>query len=510
MAAEIELRFRVGPGILDRLRQATPDGVTDVRPVVTRTLSSTYFDLPDRSLGSRGFGIRLRVEDGQRSLTIKADDGHGWFGARREWVAAQAGAVPRLGRLGRHLPPEASAGPLSPVFRTRIERTLRDLRIGRAARVELALDRGVIYAGRHRRAVREIEIELKRGAVMDLYAVALRLHRDFGPFALMPSSKAVRGYALAAGRPEAARRADAVAIDVGASTEAACKAILRSCLGQILANHEPARLGKDSEGVHQIRIGLRRLRTALSSLRPFLPPERRQPVAAWARWATRHFGPARDWDVFIDERLAPALARIGDGDPGVHLRTAAQAERAAAYRLARRALRAARYTEAMLDALQWLEEPWNEAVGKRRRQRLATPFVDIAWRLMRDADRRLRARANNLDEGDPAVLHAVRLAAKKARYMAEFLAPIAPPGGVEPYVKALKRVQDTFGRSSDDTVAADRLTTLLSAVRVDAPQTLIDAITPPADPTRARLRLRSAWRAYEATMPLHRALGHHT
>lgn len=504
MATEIELRFRVGPEVFDRLRQATPEGV-DLRPAVTRTLSSTYFDRPDRGLGARGFGVRLRDEGGRRSLTVKSGD-NPWFGAREEWTV-RAGNGPKLGRLGRYLPPEASAGPLTPVFRTRIERTLRDLSIGRGVRIELALDRGVIAAGRRRLSVRELELELKRGTVTDLYATALRLHRELGPFALLPSSKAARGYALAAGRPEAAYRAADVALDLGASTETACKAIVRSCLGQILANHEPARHGRDNEGVHQIRIGFRRLRAALGALRPFAPPERRDAVADWARWATRRFGPARDWDVFIDERLAPALAR--HGDPDGRLRATAEAKRAVAYRLVRRALGAPRYTETMLDALRWLEEPWSEAAGKGRRGRLAAPFVDVAWRLGRDADRRLRARARHLNEGDPAALHRVRLAAKRARYMAEFLAPIAPPGGVGPYLKALKRVQDTFGRSSDDAAATERLATLLHAVPVDAPQALIDAIAPPTEPVRARSRLHRVWRAYEATMPIHRALGHH-
>lgn len=507
MGTEIELRFRVGPEVWRRLTETTTTGAGTLGAPTTRDLDSTYFDLPDHALGRQGIGVRVRADGADRVLTIKRGAGDAArLGARREWNLPQIGDTPDLARLRRHLPAEALAGPLAPVFRTRVQRVTRLLEPRPGARIELALDHGRLIAGRRGAAIRELELELVAGRPRDLYTAALALHRELGPFQMQPATKSERGYALARGEAAPAFHAEPVVLAPDQTTESACKAILRACLAQIVANQEVARLGTDVEGVHQMRVGVRRLRAALSWLARLLPDGRRKSINAEFRWFAQELGPARDWDVFIGERLGPAIARGGLGDAAVGLPERAGAERVRAYRRARRAIGSARYTAAVLDTLAWLEEPWTRAVKKRRRARLERPIADQAWRVLRDADTAVRDLGAPPVEGDAAALHAVRIAAKKARYAAECLESVAPESAVGPYVKALKRVQEAFGQSNDAARAADMIARLAGEGAV-APA-LAEAVTHPRGAPRTQAKMLEAWRDYRDTMPIHCALGH--
>ncbi|MEX2647641.1 MAG: CHAD domain-containing protein [Alphaproteobacteria bacterium] len=510
MATELELRFRIDAGVLARLADASTVPGWRLGPSVTHVLDSTYFDLQDRSLGRCGIGVRIRADGVARTLTVKiGSDANATLGARREWNLRTAGDVPDLRKLRRYLPAEAMAGPLVPVFRTEVRRIVRVLSGPARARGELALDEGVIRAGRRRARIRELELELKAGRPRALHDLALALHRGFGPFILEPSTKSARGYAMATGTAQAPRRADDIGLATELSGEAAAKTILRSCLAQIVANQAAALEGADSEGVHQMRIGVRRFRAALSCLRRLLPTAARRAISAEFRWLGRELGDAREWDVLIAETLTPAMA-----DPATAVTVTAHLDRAerrraVGYRRARRALRSPRYTAAVLGALAWLEQPWADGAGRNRGRRLAKPFVRVAWRVMRDADRELRHDRAAVEDGDPARLHAVRIAAKRARYVTEFLAALAPLAAVESYVKALKRVQDAFGHSNDAARAQAMLRSLLDeGAGSGGSEAPIDAIVHPDGGAHTRRRMAESWRRFEATMPVHEAMGH--
>lgn len=510
MATELELRFRIDADVLARLADASTLTGWRLGPPTAHVLDSTYFDLDDLSLGRRGIGVRIRAEGETRTLTVKiGSDVNATLGARREWNLPTTSDEPDLRRLRKHLPAEAIAGPLVPVFRTEIRRVVRVLSGPARARVELALDEGVIRAGRRRTRVRELELELKAGPPRTLYDLALGLHEAFGPFVLEPSTKSARGYAQAAGAGPAPRRVDDIELDIELSGEAAAKKILRSCLAQIVANQAAALAGADPQGVHQMRVGVRRFRAALSCLRRLLPTEARKAISAELRWLGRELADAREWDVLIAETLTPAMVDPVTAAPVGTLLDRAERRRGVGYRRARRALRSPRYTAAVLGALAWLEQAWADGAGRNRGRRLAKPFVRVAWRVMREADRALRHDRAAVEDGDPARLHAVRIAAKKARYVTEFLAALAPRAAVESYIKALKRVQDAFGHSNDVTRAQAMLRSLLNNGLGDGgTEALLDTITHPQGRERVSRRTADAWRKFEAAMPVHEAMGH--
>src|SRR5262245_20680366 len=128
--------------------------------------------------------------------------------------------------------------------------------------IELTVDKGKIEAGRQSTPLCELELGLKRGESAELFKLARVLAEEV-PVQLAVKSQAERGYALVAGEEPQAVTAAPVALTPDWSRQAACKAIARACLRQLVAN-TPATLRGDPEGVHQMRVALRRLRAAIS------------------------------------------------------------------------------------------------------------------------------------------------------------------------------------------------------------------------------------------------------
>lgn len=506
MGWEVELEFRSSPAVWARLAEASATSAGTLGPAVTRHLDSTYFDTADGALARHGIVARVRAEGDRRPFTIKtAAEARDGPSVRHEWNFETMGDRPDVALIARHVPGAPPVDALVPVYHTRITRVTRRLEPRPGVAIELAFDDGVVSARRRRARVREIEMELVEGRPHDLFVAALALHRELGPLRLQTVTKSERGHALARGAAPPPVHAATLVLDPNQVSGDASKAILRSCLGQIVANQAPAHAGMDNEGVHQMRVGVRRLRAVLDGLARLLPRKRRRTLRTEFIWLARELGPARDWDVFIEERLAPRLAAEALAPHAALLRERAAAERAKAYRRVRRAIGAPRYTTILLDAMAWLDEPWDGTVKARRRVRLRRPIGDVAKRLLRDVDRTVRQAKVSIVEADAETLHTVRIAAKKARYTVECLANLAPAYAIGPYVKALKRVQDAFGQSNDSAhalVMTGRLTTGLpdgTAKAVAA--ALVDAN---GDPD-LREKLRKTWRAFGHVTPIHRA-----
>src|SRR5262249_30191079 len=149
---------------------------------------------------------------------------------------------------------------LKPVFETRIERKVMPVRAG-GAMVELALDHGQIGTPEGTEDICEVEIELKEGDCAGLFNVAHSL-AEAVPLRLSVRSKASRGYDLVEGKPAGAVAAEPLVIGAGMPASEAFQAIAEACLYQVVANWE-AVCRRDTVGFHEMRIGLRRLRTSI-------------------------------------------------------------------------------------------------------------------------------------------------------------------------------------------------------------------------------------------------------
>ena len=440
--------------------------VTRAGREAVRELETVYYDTADQRLRRRGLALRVR-RDGRRFVqTVKTEaDGTGGLLARGEYSCPVPSARPDLKRIadpelkrrmGLILPAE-----LEPVFTTRIERRTRKLRRGGRnlpkAVIEVALDDGEVVTKAGRRRLAELELELVEGSSDALYDLARKLVGET-PLALQTVTKSDWGYALARGEtPKWVKAADPdFPNDI--TLDRALDGIFRSCIRHWLANHAPVLEDDDPEGVHQLRVALRRLRSALSVFKAILPAEDAAWINTEARWLIQSLGPARDWDVFLTELMPPLQAARPDSGDLAALTAAAEDARKLGYERARTALRSGRYTAFVLDLERWTEAGgWHDGDANGR---FEEPLTDYACRLLRKRHKRVLKEGRDFEQLSDEERHDLRITLKKLRYTCEFFASLYPKRKTQPYLRALKSLQDELGHLNDVVVAEDLLESL--------------------------------------------------
>jgi inorganic triphosphatase YgiF len=465
IGTEIELKLAVRAADLPALERALAARAAGSlgRPA---ELVSTYFDTPDHALARRGLTLRVREGDGHFVQTVKsgpAGAGQGGALARGEWEDAIGGAGPdpQAAESGRFIAGDV-ADRLTPLFRTEVDRRVIELSPDAGTSIEAAIDRGRIRANGKRATERisEIELELKSGAPTALYDVALDL-LAVAPVRLEWRSKAERGYRLAGGEPDAPAAAHSVplVLDPALSGDAALQRIGLACLDQIRRN-EAAVMAGLGDGIHQMRVAVRRLRAILSTFGKLLPEGERRWASEELRWLADALGPARNLDVFETSLLAPAQRALKDDSALEPLMAQAERQRRAAYRKAARAIRSTRYPGLMLRLLRWFEScGWREGEGEGAAG-LAQPIEAIAARVLKDRRRVARKRSKGFAGQSAEQRHRLRIALKKLRYGAELLASLYKEKAVERFVKRVKRLQDDLGLANDVRVGHDILAEL--------------------------------------------------
>jgi inorganic triphosphatase YgiF len=415
--------------------------------------------------------LRVRKVGRQWIQTLKGGGQvDGGLHRRHEWESRVAGPVPDLAALvplvddvawQRRLGHKGLAEKLQPVFTTRFRRTTWQLTDRDGNTIELALDQGDIQAGRRRLPICEIELELKGGSPRSLFELARELQSVL-PFRLGDISKAARGYAARHPPPAtstAAVKATPLALTAARPISEALAAIAGNCIAQIQANEPGVCAGRDRECLHQMRVGLRRLRVGLALFRDLEPCP--PPILAELDWLGAALGTARDWDVLVGDTL-PAIAEALPGDTaGAGLLMAAERLARAPRRDAAVAVRSPRYTRLLLDLGEWLQDATAQMAEVRPDLgKLAVGLPEFAAEALGVRRATLKKRLASLDRGDIASWHRARIAAKKVRYALEFCRALLPPSRTTRELATLNQLQDTLGRINDLLVA----TTLLEDI----------------------------------------------
>jgi triphosphatase len=419
-------------------------------------LVSTYYDTEDRALVRQGSVLRVRRHDGHYIQTVKSAGVPGSTRlARGEWEDTIAGERPdpRASESGRFLTSDITAR-VAPVFRTEVARLVTDLSPAPGTHIEAAIDRGMIRAPGRKpdERISEIELELKSGPVTALYDVALRLLAA-APVRLEWRSKAERGYRLAAGRPIAqAVHAEPVALEPTLSAEEALQRIGRVCLDQILRNEAAIFAGR-ADGIHQMRVAVRRLRAVLSGFRKILPPAQRHWARDELRWLANALGEARNVDVFESALIRPAREALPDVAALRVLSAAARRRRRAAYAATRQAIRSPRYTALLLGLMRWFDSRgWREGATAPV---LEQPVGDVVPLLLDKLRRAAKRRGKGFARQSAEEQHKLRIVLKKLRYTSELLSGLYDAGAVEKFTAGLKRLQDDLGDANDVRGAQD-------------------------------------------------------
>jgi len=426
-------------------------------PRVSRArLVSTYYDTPDHALARRGSSLRVRRRGRSFTQTVKAAASPSESGlARGEWEDPVAGETPdpRAPRTGPFLSPEI-AGQLRPLFRTEVSRLTIAWSPEPETWIEAAVDRGLIRDGDKTppSPISEIELELKSGETAALYDVALKLLQA-APLRLERRSKAERGYRLAAPEPGPAKAVHAEPLDLhpGLSAETVLRRVGRACLDHLLRN-EAAALAGNAEGIHQMRVAVRRLRAILSVFAPLLAKDQRRWAAGELRWFADALGEARDLDVFTTTLLPPARAALPPASEFERLALAAAQRHRAARAAATGAISSVRYTEALLGLLRWLDgEDWRSGGAADLQQ----PIGAVAPALLDRCRDKAERRGRRFTEQSAKKRHRLRIALKQLRYAAELVGGLYDADRTRPFIQRLKRLQDELGDANDVRVGRD-------------------------------------------------------
>ena len=448
---------------------------------VTSQLTSHYFDTPDNILHRHGLSLRVREEAQQHTQTLK-DQPHGRAAGpleRGEWESAVDAGRPDVRSLlaAHHVPPKyarvlrrvARSGTLAELFTVQARRTTWTLEVD-GARIDMALDEGTTLANGAHSAFTEIELERKSGKKSALYAAAHQLAHHI-PVQLSFVSKAERGFALL-GAGMHPRKARAIALPNRAkkrtSVEQGLRRILAACLEHAQSNAQGFLDSDDPEYLHQLRVGLRRFKSALKLFRDVvaLPADLQARLDAVA--AT--LGAARDADVL----LLTTLPRIADA--GRHreflqglfeqVQVDAHDKRAAA----RRAVHSTGYAQMMLALFAWVDgKRWRKDASRAGRKRLGRPLAAYARAAVVAAHGVVAQRARKVQRlggHDSSSLHRLRIGCKQARYAVEFFGALARRKPAKRYVNQLSAVQEALGVLNDGHVAQ----TLLSGYEQARPE----------------------------------------
>jgi triphosphatase len=392
---EIEVKLELAPGNLLALKkipqlrtpQITPKRATEV---------SVYFDTDKHKLHKKGLILRVRRVGSRYVQTIKAGNNNVGPLERDEWEAELPGQEPDL-----NLAKDTALEPLmtnklrrrlKPLFETRVQRTVYPI-VANSHEIALTVDRGTIDTGTRALPVCEIELELKRGPTAELFDLARELAQAL-PARLALKSKSERGYQLIDGKQETPVRAAAIDLPADANARDAFKLISLACLKQIIDN-EAALIEGDPEGVHQMRVGMRRLRAAMSLFSILLHDPRTAAVKAELKWLAGELGPARELEVLVQRVIVPIKRqrRRWRGMPSLSQEIAERREDA--LKRAQQAVRSARFRALAFDVAAWLEaghwrNPQDDLV-RDQGNRYATEFFSSLFTTKRAMKRRKQA-----------------------------------------------------------------------------------------------------------------------
>jgi inorganic triphosphatase YgiF len=475
MTHEIELKLSLPPAQASRLSRNPLLRSLARRRAVTRRLTSVYFDTPDLKLAAHGMALRVRQIGGKRLQTLKLPvDFDTGLQIHREIEFEIDGDTPILSSiddapLQAFFTANAIAGQLAAVFVTEFDRRLWPLQMF-DSEIDLALDQGVIRSGERSMPLSEAELELKSGRPERLYELALALHGTV-PFTLESRTKSARGYALFSGTMAEPQRAAPVRLDAEMSGARAFVEIARNCASQLRANEEPARQGEDPEGIHQMRVAVRRLRALVGIFRDDLDGPVHAFLSAGLRWLQRQLGPARDWDVFIAGTVEPLHRHLATELAVETMRRDAHALRDDAYATAIAALSAPRYTELLLKLELWLDSgawaaPLHAGLPPRP---LSGPVGDFAVEVLQKRHKRMRRYGGKRAELSESELHRLRLLCKKTRYAVEFFRELFPRKAVKRYHAALVEIQETLGSLNDAAVSRQLIAELERRMAASVP-----------------------------------------
>jgi CHAD domain-containing protein len=306
------------------------------------------------------------------------------------------------------------------------------------------------FTGEHR--VARVRLE---GAAEPVQALAIALAGDVR-LAVPHASLAAEALAIASGMAPPPRREGAPELPSGLSAaEAFAYAVGHLCDVILYFAPKAAAQSGDPEPVHQMRVAVRRLRSAIKVFRRELRDAAVEAADTGLKTLAAKLGPTRDWDVFVTETAAGVAAAFPAEPRLERLLSAAERRRRTCHDELRSFLASADFRRIGIElACLAGGHDRHSTAGDGEPAALVASLEEFAVRVLRRRRKRLLAIDGDLAAQEPQALHAVRLHAKRMRYAGEIFAPLFPGRATHHYIRGLSRLQDRLGTFNDAAVAA--------------------------------------------------------
>ena len=291
------------------------------------------------------------------------------------------------------------------------------------------------------------QIELKLGPQEEIFPP-----KRFTPPALVDSRMKTRSHPSAV-------KARAAILPRDIPSEDAFRLTLLQCQWHIAANISAVVEAREIEGLHQMRVGFRRLRVAFTSFGKHFRNSDLDMLKDRARRMAENLGPARDLDVFMEELLEPAAKANGAVESFELLRSRANDARRTAWDFAATHVLSPSFAAFMADLNSAVERRiWLD--GAKDNSPFDQPAQELAEKVLNHRLRTANKKARRLNDASDEQIHHLRIALKKLRYTGEFFAPLYEKRGVEEFDKRLSKMQDSLGAVHDVVVARETLARL--------------------------------------------------
>lgn len=464
---EIELKLLIEKNDIKALKNHEVIKKYASQAPVIQQQEAIYFDSPDFHLKNSNLSLRVRKSSNEWTQTLKAGRLVSGLYERYEWenavpspaldLYALRNTIDKKGPWREMFASPKTAAELAPIFTTNIQRTRWDLQTTDGAHIELVLDQGTVEGAGTSHPICEIELELKSGNKEQLINIALALLKDI-PMRPGYETKSAHGYQLHSQNVYAAVKTEPLELTPKMTIEQAFEAIIENCLRQIQANQAGVAGSNDIHCLHQMRVGLRRLKSALRMFNDVI--ELPEELKLELDWLGEQLGAARDWDVLATS----TLPNLQLSDPVIEqIKQAAERKAEDMHEVAATALNSNRYARLILSLLQWLgNRDWRNSATESSNENLDKRLKPFSQRMLNRDRNRLINRGRDLQDADAHHRHRVRIAAKKLRYDTEFFRSIYSSKQTKDYVKALSKIQDELGLLNDIAVGEGLLLELQS------------------------------------------------
>ena len=428
MGQEVELKLELDGK--DAQALAGDDLLRDVDSRSER-LVSVYYDTRGGKLRKNGYSLRVRSTPDGYVQTLKSLESSSGLFFRGEWESPVDSIEPHAETLASTPAGEVGAKKLVPVVRSTVERTSWRV-TDEGNELEIALDDGDVRAEGRDQPLCELEIELKRGKAEAAFHAARELATRL-PLRLGVMSKAERGFALADDSLGKVAKAQPLPLNAEMSVAEGFALIVQSCIRHFRLN-EPLVLGdQNPNALHQARVAMRRLRSALSLFRPAVGDGEYDRLREELRWFTAQLGDARNLDVYLSGELSkPERKRL-------------LGQRKQAYADVVETLNSKRLQLLLIDLMAWVS-----IGGWRSGKRAARPLPEFAGSRISRLWLKISSHGD-LGAMDDEERHQLRIEIKKLRYALDFMQPLYARAAArqKQFTRAIEALQESLGRLND-------------------------------------------------------------